>query len=203
MIYNYETKEIQVKIVYYGPAMSGKTTSIKFLFHFFNKFENISSIENSMGRTLFFDFGVLKFQGSEWTLKFLIYSATGQDFYSSTRPATLNGVDGVIFVLDSQYKKLNYNINSWRELCQYFGSKLYQMPIIINLNKYDLDDRKKIIKEDIFDLFKLNFFRYLKIKKTSAIDGKGIIDSFKEIINYIFPKTFLTSFALTFKTDIN
>ncbi|MEJ2278654.1 MAG: GTPase domain-containing protein [Candidatus Lokiarchaeota archaeon] len=188
MIYNYETKEIQVKIVYYGPAMSGKTTSIKFLFHFFNKFENISSIENSMGRTLFFDFGVLKFQGSEWTLKFLIYSATGQDFYSSTRPATLNGVDGVIFVLDSQYKKLNYNINSWRELCQYFGSKLYQMPIIINLNKYDLDDRKKIIKEDIFDLFKLNFFRYLKIKKTSAIDGKGIIDSFKEIINYIFPK---------------
>ena len=89
MIFDYENKIINLKIVYYGPAMSGKTTSLKYLFTYFNK--EIESIDNSVGRTLFFDFGTLEFEGAEWNIKFLIYSATGQDFYASTRPATLIG----------------------------------------------------------------------------------------------------------------
>jgi len=84
MIFNYENKTLQVKIVYYGPAMSGKTTSIKSLFSYFNKEHAVKSIDSSVGRTLFFDFGVLQFKGTEWGIKFLIYSATGQDFYAST-----------------------------------------------------------------------------------------------------------------------
>ncbi|GAG87475.1 unnamed protein product, partial [marine sediment metagenome] len=71
------------------------------------------SIDSTIGRTLFFDFGVLQFEGAEWSLKFLIYSATGQDFYASTRPATLNGVDGIIFVVDSRTQCLQHNIRSW------------------------------------------------------------------------------------------
>lgn len=82
MIFDWENKVIQVKIVYYGPAMSGKTTSLKYLFSYFGKLKELDSIESTVGRTLFFDFGVLKFKGSQWGLKFLIYSATGQDFYA-------------------------------------------------------------------------------------------------------------------------
>ena len=74
MIYDYENKTLQIKIVYYGPAMSGKTTSIKYLFSFFNKEDTLNSIDSTVGRTLFFDFGVLQFEGAEWSLKFLIYS---------------------------------------------------------------------------------------------------------------------------------
>jgi GTPase SAR1 family protein len=113
MIYDYESKTLQVKLVYYGPAMSGKTTSIKYLFSYFKKGENLESIESSVGRTLFFDFGVLHFKGSYWEIKFLIYSATGQDFYASTRPATLNGVDGIIFIADSHHDCLKHNIRSY------------------------------------------------------------------------------------------
>ncbi|MCK4779932.1 MAG: gliding-motility protein MglA, partial [Candidatus Lokiarchaeota archaeon] len=125
MIFNYENKTLQVKIVYYGPAMSGKTTSIKSLFSYFKKEDSIKSIDSSVGRTLFFDFGVLLFKGTEWGIKFLIYSATGQDFYASTRPATLNGVDGLIFVADSQIEFLDHNIRSWNELKTLFGSEFY------------------------------------------------------------------------------
>jgi len=78
MIFDWENKVIQVKIVYYGPAMSGKTTSLKYLFSYFGKLKELDSIESTVGRTLFFDFGVLQFKGSQWGLKFLIYSATGQ-----------------------------------------------------------------------------------------------------------------------------
>ena len=116
MIFDYRNKTLQVKIVYYGPAMSGKTTSIKSLFPYFNKEDSVKSIDNSVGRTLFFDFGVLNFKGAEWGLKFLIYSATGQDFYASTRPATLNGVDGLIFVVASQIEFLEHNLRACNEL---------------------------------------------------------------------------------------
>ena len=94
MIFDYENKTILVKIVYYGPAMSGKTTSLRYLFSLFGKEGEVESIESTVGRTLFFDFGVLQFKGTEWELKFLLYSATGQDFYASTRPSTLKGVYG-------------------------------------------------------------------------------------------------------------
>ncbi|MFX0077511.1 MAG: hypothetical protein ACFE96_18865, partial [Candidatus Hermodarchaeota archaeon] len=125
MIYDYENKTLQIKIVYYGPAMSGKTTSIKYLFSFFNREDTLNSIDSTVGRTLFFDFGVLQFEGAEWSLKFLIYSATGQDFYASTRPATLNGVDGIIFVVDSRTHCLQHNIRSWKELMTMFREDLY------------------------------------------------------------------------------
>lgn len=188
MIYDYENKIIQLKIVYYGPAMSGKTTSLKYLFKFFNKIESVSSIENSLGRTLFFDFGVLNFYGKEWILKILIYSVTGQDFYSSTRPATLSGLDGLIFVVDSQFDKFSYNLDSWKELINYFGSRLHEIPIIINLNKNDIKDKRKISPEKINESFKLNDFSFIKFKNTSAINGEGIISSFKSLLKYIFPE---------------
>lgn len=188
MIYDFENRTIQVKIVYYGPAMSGKTTSLKYLFSVFGKQENLSSIESSVGRTLFFDFGVLKFQGSNWGLKFLMYSATGQDFYAGTRPATLNGVDGIIFVADSQKELLEDNLRSWNELKMLFGLEFYDMPIVIALNKCDLKNGNTIEKEELMTLFNLNELDSIKMHKTTATKGLGILDSFKKLVGFIFPQ---------------
>ena len=196
MIFDYENKTIQVKIVYYGPAMSGKTTSIKYLFSYFGKADKLESIDSSVGRTLFFDFGVLQFKGAEWSLKFLLYSATGQDFYASTRPATLNGVDGIIFVVDSQIQFLEHNLRSWNELRNMFGIELYNLPIIVSLNKYDLANIEKLNENEFMSYIEFQKFKYLSFNKTMAVNGKGILDSFKQVVQYIFPQLTLTMNAI-------
>ncbi len=188
MIFDFENETLQVKIVYYGPGMSGKTTSVKFLFSCFNKENSLKSIDSTVGRTLFFDFGVLKFKGARWDLKFLVYSATGQDFYSSTRPATLNGVDGIIFVVDSQKECLEHNIRSWMELKTLFGREIFNIPIVISLNKYDLHEIKKILETDFMTHINYSKFKHLALKKTSAINGEGVLDSFSQLIKFIFPQ---------------
>lgn len=191
MIFDFENKTLQVKIVYYGPAMSGKTTSIKSLFSHFNKEDTLKSIDSTVGRTLFFDFGVLQFKGAKWGLKFLIYSATGQDFYASTRPATLKGVDGIIFVVDSQIEFLEHNLRSWNELKSLFGNEFYKIPIVISLNKYDLDSLKKLDETEFLSYIEYNRFENLSLNKTAAIEGKGILDSFGHLVKFIFPELIL------------
>ncbi len=188
MIFDWENKVIQVKIVYYGPAMSGKTTSLKYLFSYYGKLKELDSIESTVGRTLFFDFGVLKFKGSQWGLKFLLYSATGQDFYASTRPATLNGVDGIIFVADSQFEYIEHNLRSWNELKTLFGLEIYNLPLVIALNKCDIDFDKRLEKTKFMEYIEFEKYRFLSIINTSAINGKGIMDSFKEVIGFLFPQ---------------
>ncbi|MCK4382773.1 MAG: GTP-binding protein [Promethearchaeota archaeon] len=188
MIYDYENKTLQIKIVYYGPAMSGKTTSIKHLFSFFNREDTLNSIDSTVGRTLLFDFGVLQFEGAEWSLKFLIYSATGQDFYASTRPSTLNGVDGIIFVVDSRAQCLQHNIRSWNELKMMFREDFYNLPLVISLNKCDCEETQKIIDHEFLKWINLNLFKHLSVNKTVAIEGKGILDSFNRVITFIFPQ---------------
>ena len=188
MIFDFENKLLQVKIVYYGPAMSGKTTSVKYLFSCFNKENTVNSIESTVGRTLLFDFGVLQFRGTNWDLKFLIYSATGQDFYASTRPATLNGVDGIIFVVDSQKEYLEHNLRSWNELKALFGIDFYNIPIIISLNKYDLSEIKKLQEFELINSIEHTKFKNISLTKTSAISGKGVLDSFSQLVKFIFPQ---------------
>ena len=191
MIFDFENKTLQVKIVYYGPGMSGKTTSVRFLFSCFNKENSLKSIESTVGRTLLFDFGVLKFKGAKWNLKFLVYSATGQDFYASTRPATLNGVDGIIFVVDSQKECLEHNLRSWNELETLFGYEIYNIPIVISLNKYDLTQINKLQETDFISCIEYEKFKQLSLKKTAAIKGEGVLDSFSQLINFIFPQLIL------------
>lgn len=188
MIFDFENKLLQVKIVYYGPAMSGKTTSVKYLFSCFNKENTVNSIDSTVGRTLLFDFGVLQFRGTNWDLKFLIYSATGQDFYAITRPATLNGVDGIIFVVDSQKEYLEHNLRSWNELKALFGVEFYNIPIIISLNKYDLSDIKKLQEFELINSIEHTKFKNISLTKTSAISGKGVLDSFSQLVKFIFPQ---------------
>lgn len=188
MIFDHKNKTLQVKIVYYGPAMSGKTTSIKSLFSYFNKEGKVTSIDSTVGRTLFFDFGVLPFKGAEWNLNCLVYTATGQDFYSSTRPATLNGVDGIIFVADCRMESLRHNLRSWNELRSLFGNKAHTIPITISLNKYDIKNLTKLSEEGFLNEIDFSSFKDIYINKTIAIKGLGILESFEQLMKFIFPQ---------------
>lgn len=186
MIVNYNEKKIQIKIVYYGCALSGKTTSLRSLFSGYDRKDLLTSIETTTGRTLFFDFGTLQIKGGEWTVKISLYSATGQDFYASTRPATLSGADGIVFIIDSQKKYLSDNISSWNELNRYYRSNLQKMPVVICLNKQDLPE----LVETNLIIQKLNLNKYEKVEliKTIASRAEDVLQAFKKMLSQIFPQ---------------
>jgi GTPase SAR1 family protein len=185
MILNYEDKKVQIKIVYYGTAMSGKTTSLKSLMSRYNKIDDLYSVETSTGRTLVLDYGSLFFSGNEWDLEISLLSATGQDFYASTRPATLQMTDGIIFIFDSQLRYFEDNLRSWNELYLFFGGKIYDLPIIISLNKQDLNNVLDPIL--IKNLLSLTNFRRYEIIKTIATKGVGVLKCFQNLMQLIIP----------------
>ncbi len=184
MIINGLEKEINIKIVYFGPALSGKTTSLKALFNHFGKKDEVFSIENTMGRTLFFDYGIISFQNSEWKLKIHTYSTTGQDFYLVTRPVTLRGIDGLIFVADSQKSVYERNIASWNELNSYYSEEFIHMPKILAFNKQDLTEKFNTLT--FLNEINYNTYENIDIKYTIALNGEGILDSFEEVLALVF-----------------
>jgi len=184
MIINGLDKEINIKIVYFGPALSGKTTSLKALFNHFGKKDEVFSIENTMGRTLFFDYGIISFQNSEWKLKIHTYSTTGQDFYLVTRPVTLKGIDGLIFVADSQKIAYERNIASWNELHTYFNEEFIHMPKIVAFNKQDLTEKFNTLT--FLNEIKYSIYENIDIKYTIALNSEGILDSFEEVLALVF-----------------
>ena len=113
---------------------------------------------------------------------------TGQDFYASTRPATLNGVDGLIFVVDSQAHCLHRNLRSWNELKTMFKNELYNLPMVISLNKSDFESKQEIKYHEFIMKININQFKYISANKTVATEGKGILDAFNRVITFIFPE---------------
>ena len=186
MIIDHVDKTISIKIVYFGPAFSGKTTSIKALFSHLGKGEDLYSIESTVNRTLFFDYGTVTFQNEEWQLKIHIYTTTGQDFYIITRPITLRAVDGIIFVLDSHKEVYNRNLASWKELFTYFQESIEDIPIILAFNKQDLLEKfnpTEFLREIEYHKYKNVDSRY-----TAAINGNGILECFEDILRLILGK---------------
>ncbi len=192
MIIDHCDKTISIKVVYFGPALSGKTTSIKSLFSHFGKKDELSSIENTVNRTLFFDYGTISFQNEEWILKVHIYTTTGQDFYLVTRPITLTAVDGIIFVLDSQQDVYERNLISWNELNSYFRESLKDLPIIIAFNKQDLPNKFNSIQ--FLNEISYQKFRNVESRVTIALSGEGILGCFEDILKLILQKYYDTKF---------
>jgi small GTP-binding protein len=190
MIIDHVDRTISLKIVYFGPALSGKTTSIKTLFSIFGKEEQICSIESTVDRTLFFDYGTVSFQNQDWHLKIHIYTTTGQDFYLITRLTTLRAVDGIIFVIDSQKEVYERNLISWKELFSYFTESIEDIPIIIAFNKQDLVQELKFNAEDF--LKDVDFYKYKNIdsRHTSALKGEGVLECFEDILRLVLRKYF-------------
>jgi len=184
MIIDHLDRVLALKVVYYGPALSGKTTSLKALFNHFGKKDKVFSIESTRKRTLFFDYGTVLFQNELWKIKVHIYSTTGQDFYLVTRPITLRAVDGIIFVADSQKIVFERNLISWKELEKYFQDSLLSLPKIIAFNKQDLPE--KFNPEDFLDEIGYKNYENIDTEYTIAINAEGILASFENILRLIF-----------------
>jgi signal recognition particle receptor subunit beta len=190
MIIDHVEKTISLKIVYFGPALSGKTTSIKALFSLFGKDKEICSIESTVERTLFFDYGIVTFQNQDWRLKIHIYTTTGQDFYLITRLTTLRAVDGIIFLIDSHKDVYDRNLISWKELYSYFNESIEEIPILITFNKQDLGPELRFDPEVFLNEISSQKFKNINSRYTSAINGEGILECFEDILRLVLKKYF-------------
>ncbi len=179
---NFAQKEIQCKIVYYGPGMSGKTTNLE-LVHGKVPDENrgeLTSIATTGERTLYFDYMPLDLgQIAGIQTKFQLYTVPGQIYYKSTRRLVLQGVDGIVFVADSAASKLRENQESFEDLEQNLkemGKTLQDVPIIIQYNKRDLPDAMPI--EELEEKVNPHGFPYTEAVANS---GDGVFPTLKQL----------------------
>jgi signal recognition particle receptor subunit beta len=176
MIIDYGNRTVGLKIVFFGPAMSGKTTSIRWLFSTLDYAEKLTSIENTVGRTMFCDFGTIPFSlSNRWTINAHVWSATGQDFYRSTREVVLVGADGVIFVADSQEHLQDENLASWNELISMIEGEERPLPLIVCLNKQDLPEA---LREDQLRIH-LKIPSSVPVFMSIAREGHNIVEAFQ------------------------
>ena len=145
-IINYASREIQFKIVYYGPALCGKTTNLGYIHQRINP-ENrgdLVSLATAADRTLFFDFlplNAVVIKG--FVTKFQLYTVPGQVIYNATRQLVLRSVDGVIFVADSQWEKMEENVESFKNLEDNLAKQnisIDEIPYVLQYNKRDLEN---------------------------------------------------------------
>jgi signal recognition particle receptor subunit beta len=144
VLFNYATKEITAKIVYYGPGLCGKTTNLQFIYDSLpsNSKSKMLSLATKTDRTLFFDFLPLdlgKIRGMRTKLQ--LYTVPGQVYYNSTRQLVLKGADGIVFVADSQDFALDANLESLQNLednLKRQGVRIREIPIVMQYNKRDL-----------------------------------------------------------------
>jgi small GTP-binding protein len=181
-LFNYATKEITLKIVYYGPGLSGKTTNLQYLHSVLDTSSKgkLLSLSTEADRTLFFDFlpvelGKIK----DFSIRFQLYTVPGQVRYNATRRIVLKGADAVIFVADSQREMREQNVESldnMRENLLANNIDLGEIPVVFQYNKRDLKDIASIEELDS----DLNTHNY-PVVESIAIDGTGVEEAFKLI----------------------
>ncbi len=145
-IINQATKELQVKIVYYGAALGGKTTNLVQVHEHVQAAQGnkgkLVSLATSSDRTLFFDFLPIEAMAIKgFKTKFQLYTVPGQVIYNTTRQLVLRGVDGIVFVADSQYEKMEENVKSFSNMEENLKSlnlNLDDIPYVLQYNKRDL-----------------------------------------------------------------
>jgi mutual gliding-motility protein MglA len=183
---NYASKEINCKIVYYGPGLCGKTTNLQYIY---NKTSPDSkgkmiSLATEADRTLFFDFLPLDLGSIRgFTTRFHLYTVPGQVFYDASRKLILKGVDGVVFVADSQDERMEANIESIRNLEQNLkehGFDLANIPYALQFNKRDLSNVAPA--EEMYRT--LNYKREPTFEAV-ATTGVGVFDTLKSVAKQI------------------
>lgn len=184
-IFNPQAKEINCKIVYYGPALSGKTTSMMALKNSLSGVKAKTVKIPDTERTLFFDFLALssKQKIKNYRVKFQIYTVPGQVLYQNVRRLLLNGVDGVVFVADSRLEYLEDTLHSFNELELNLSQLDYDpltIPTVIQYNKRDAVTAAKI--EDISSMINK---RNLPQFETIAAKGVGVTQAFEEIAKQV------------------
>ena len=183
---NYSTKEINFKIVYYGPGLSGKTTNIKKIY---DKVKSDSkgklvSLATETERTLFFDFFPLDLGTVKaYKVKFHLYTVPGQIYYSSSRKLIMKGVDGVVFVADSQRERFEANIESLQDMfdnLKEYNIEFSTLPYVLQLNKRDLPNITPV-NEMITALRKKDE----PVIESISLRGDGVIETLKSISKLI------------------
>ncbi|UCG66147.1 MAG: GTPase domain-containing protein [Deltaproteobacteria bacterium] len=186
---NLKKKEVQAKIVYYGPGRGGKTTNLEYIY---NKFRSrikteMVTIKTHGDRTLFFDFlpfNVGKIR--QYDVKIQLYTVPGQVKYDATRRLVLRGVDGIVFVADSMAVRREKNILSLRNLQKNlatFRKSIFKIPIVLQYNKKDLAEQGipllplQTLEKDLNSQLKAPSF------EASALMGMNVVPTMKKIIS--------------------
>jgi len=186
---NLPLREITCKIVYYGPGLCGKTTNLQYIYAKTNPEArgNMIALATETDRTLFFDFlplGLGEIRG--FKTRFHLYSVPGQVFYDASRKLILRGVDGVVFVADSLYDRLDANLESMENLRVNLAEQGYDLdtiPFVIQYNKRDLPNAMPME-----ELSRLLNPRKVPEFGAVAVTGEGVFDTLKAIAKLVLQK---------------
>src|SRR5256712_5405931 len=198
VLFNYSTRELTAKMVFYGPGLCGKTTNLQYIYESIP--ENVKkgkmlSLATKTDRTLFFDFLPIelgKIRGMSTRVQ--LYTVPGQVFYNSTRKLVLKGADGVVFVADSQGKMLEANVESYKNLednLREMGLRIEEIPLVMQFNKRDLPHLSSV-EEMNTQINRHNAPFYEAVATT----GIGVEDTLKAITKLV-----LNNLASKYKLD--
>ena len=183
---NYSSREINCKIVYYGPGLCGKTTNLQYIYNKTNPETKgkLISLSTETDRTLFFDFLPLSLgEIRGFKTRFHLYTVPGQVFYDASRKLILKGVDGVVFVADSQVERMEANIESLDNLRQNLieqGYNLDKIPYVVQYNKRDLPNAIQMSElEETLNPTKVPSFEAVAPK------GIGVFDTLKAVAKLV------------------
>jgi signal recognition particle receptor subunit beta len=179
---NYASREINCKLVYYGPGLGGKTTNLEYVYNKVNPETRgkLISLATEQERTLFFDFLPVDLGSIRgFKTRFHLYTVPGQVYYNASRRLILKGVDGLVFVADSQAERMDANIaaieNLYDNLSDY-GYDPRQLPIILQWNKRDLQNAVPV-EELRSHLNPMGLPEYEAV----AVDGAGVFDTLRAV----------------------
>jgi signal recognition particle receptor subunit beta len=188
---NFTAREITCKLVYYGPGRSGKTTNLQYIHGRVpeQRRGRMVSLATQSDRTLFFDFlplelGVI----SGFTTRFQLYTVPGQVYYNATRRLVLQGADGVVFVVDSQARRFDENLSSFRNLQENLleqGVDIRQLPIVLQYNKQDLPSDLVLSQCELDDSFN---FRSVPSVPADALHGTGVFETLKALSTVVLQR---------------
>ncbi len=183
MFINWQLRQINLKVVYYGPALSGKTTNLEQIHARIDptRRSDLVSLKTYEDRTLYFDFLQLELgKINGLTPKIQLYTVPGQAFYEASRKLVLRGADGIVFVADSGSNRINDNIESWQNMKKHLVTLNLnpdEIPVIVQFNKQDLPNA-------LPPPFMQNILNCQANKNIAAIAnmGEGVFDTLKAII---------------------
>lgn len=187
VVFNYSGAEINAKVVYYGPALSGKTTNLEYIYQKMpaDTKGKMVSMKTRTDRTLFFDFLPLELgEINGYRTRILLYTVPGQVYYNATRKLVLKGADAVVFIADSAPDKMDENVESLRNLEENLnehGLTLDTIPWVIQYNKRDLPDALPASEMTS----KLNLLNVPSFEAT-ATTGQGIYETFQSIAGSLY-----------------
>ncbi len=185
-LFNHATKELTAKIVYYGPGLCGKTSNLKILHQRLERGAGkLLSLSTAQDRTIYFDLLPIELGNIRgYTVRFQVCTVPGQVFYNETRKIVLRGVDGLVFVVDSQWSMLSHNLESFQNLKENLHEEkisLETLPIVIQYNKRDLPSALSV--EALQDSLGFHSYPYVE---TVASEGSGVIETFKLVSKLTF-----------------